>query len=130
MTENEEPSPEGILASARRILETALRTIQNRVELFALELQEEKAWLISTLLWAAAAIFFGGLGILLVVATIVYLSPENARPWVLGGFALLFIYLAVNAILGLRRSIENKKPPMSDTIGELKKDIEWIQSRD
>jgi uncharacterized membrane protein YqjE len=125
-----EPTTEGILASVRRMIETALRSVQNRVELFALELQEEKAWLISTLLWAAAAVFFGGLAIIFVVGTIVYLSPENARPWVLGGFALLFVYLAVNAIIGLRRSMENKKPPLSDTIGELKKDIEWIQSRD
>lgn len=125
-----EPTTEGILASVRRMIETALRSVQNRAELFALELQEEKAWLISTLLWAAAAVFFGGLAIILVVGTIVYLSPENARPWVLGGFALLFVYLAVNAILGLRRSMENKKPPLADTIGELKKDIEWIQSRD
>ena len=125
-----EPTTEGILASVRRMIETALRSVQNRVELFALELQEEKAWLISTLLWAAAAVFFGGLAIIFVVGTIVYLSPENARPWVLGGFALLFVYLAVNSILGLRRSMENKKPPLSDTIGELKKDIEWIQSRD
>ena len=125
-----EPTTEGIVASVRRMIETALRSVQNRVELFALELQEEKAWLISTLLWAAAAVFFGGLAIIFVVGTIVYLSPENARPWVLGGFALLFVYLAVNSILGLRRSMENKKPPLSDTIGELKKDIEWIQSRD
>lgn len=129
MSENS-PSPEGILASVRRMAETALRTVQNRVELFALELQEEKCWLISTLLWAAAAVFFCGLAIIFVVGTVVYLSPENARPWVFGGFALLFVYLAINAVVGLRRSMQNKKPPLSDTVGELKKDIEWIQSRD
>ena len=129
MPENSQ-TPEGILASVRRMAETALRTVQNRVELFALELQEEKCWLISTLLWAAATVFFGGLAIILVVGTVVYLSPENARPWVVGGFALLFVYLAINAGVGLRRSLENKKPPLADTVGELKKDIEWIQSRD
>lgn len=129
MSENS-PSPEGILASVRRMAETALRTVQNRVELFAVELQEEKCWLISTLLWAAAAVFFCGLAIIFVVGTVVYLSPENARPWVIGGFALLFVYLAINAVVGLRRSMQNKKPPLSDTVGELKKDIEWIQSRD
>ncbi len=129
MSENS-PSPEGILASVRRMAETALRTVQNRIELFALELQEEKCWLISTLMWAAAAVFFCGLAIIFVVGTVVYLSPENARPWVIGGFALLFVYLAINAVVGLRRSMQNKKPPLSDTVGELKKDIEWIQSRD
>jgi len=129
MSENSQ-TPEGILASVRRMAETALRTVQNRVELFALELQEEKCWLISTLLWAAATVFFGGLAIIFVVGAIIYLSPESARPWVVGGFALLFVYLAINAIVGLRRSVQNKKPPLADTVGELKKDIAWIQSRD
>lgn len=129
MPDDERPS-DGMIASLRRMVESSLRTVQNRVELFALELQEEKCWLISTLLWGAAAIFFTGVAILFVVGTVVYLSPEAARPWVLGGFAALFVYLSVNAIVGLRRSLEHKKPPLSDTIGELKKDIQWIQSRD
>lgn len=127
---DDEQSSDGVFSSLRRMVESALRTVQNRVELFAVELQEEKCWLISTLLWAAAAIFFTGLAIIFVVGAVVYLSPEPARPWVIGGFAVLFVYLSVNAIVGLRRSLQHKKPPLSDTIGELKKDIQWIQSRD
>ena len=129
MSENTQ-TPEGIFASVRRMVETTLSTVQNRVELFALELQEEKCWLISALLWTAAAVFFGGLAIVFVVGAMIYFSPDIARPWVVGGFALLFVYLAINAVVGLRRSMQSKKPPLSDTIGELKKDIEWIQSRD
>jgi uncharacterized membrane protein YqjE len=124
-----EQSP-GLLASLRRMAETALRTVQNRVELFAAELQEEKSWLIATLLWAAAAVFFCGLAIIFVVGTVVYFAPEGARPWILVGFSVLFVYLAVNAVVGLRRSVSGKAPPMNDTIGELKKDIDWIRSRD
>lgn len=120
----------GVVASLRRMAETALRTIQNRIELFAAELQEEKSWLIATLLWAAAAVFFCGLAIIFVVGTVVYLAPESTRPWVLGGFSALFVYFAVNAVVGLRRSVRGKAPPMNDTIGELKKDIDWIRPRD
>ena len=120
----------GLLASLRRMAETALGTVQNRVELFALEIQEEKCWLVSTLLWTAAAIFFSGIAILLVVGTVVYFTPEVARPWVLSGFTVIFIYLAINAIVGMRRALHHKRPPLSDTIGELKKDIDWIRSQD
>jgi uncharacterized membrane protein YqjE len=127
MAENEHA---GLLASIRRMAETLLSAVQNRIELFATELQEEKCWLISTLLWAAAAVFFCGVAILFVVGTVVYLSPEGARPWVLGGFSVLFVYLAINAVVGLRRSLRDKPPPLADTIGELKKDLEWIRSRD
>jgi uncharacterized membrane protein YqjE len=124
-----EHSP-GVLAALRRMAETMLRTVQNRVELFAADLQEEKSWLIATLLWAAAAVFFCGLAIIFVVGTVVYLAPETARPWILGGFSVLFVYLAFNAVAGLRRSMRDKPPPMGDTIGELKKDLDWIRSRD
>ena len=129
MPETEHPSP-GILASIRRLADTFLSTVQNRVELFALELQEEKNWLISTLLWAAAMIFFGGLAIIFTVGTIVLFAPENVRPWVLGIFSAVFLYLGINAFVGLRRSLRDKPPPLSDTVGELKKDIEWIRSQD
>ena len=114
----------------RRILDTGLSTVQNRIELFALELQEEKSWLLSTLLWAAAMIFFCGLAIIFVVVAIVYLAPATWRPWVLVGVATAFVWLAINSVAGFRRSLREKRPPLSDTIGELKKDIEWIRSRD
>ncbi len=129
MAEGDSP-PSGVFASLRRIADTALSTIQNRVDLFALELQEEKSWLISTLLWAAAMIFFCGLAIILVIATLVYLAPESWRPWILVGVAVVFVWLAINSIAGFRRSLRDKRPPLSDTMGELKKDIEWIRSRD
>ena len=123
-------SPSGIFASLRRMLDTALSTVQNRIELFALELQEEKGWLVSTLLWAAAMIFFGGLAIIFVVATFIFLAPVTWRPWILLGVTVAFVWLAINSIAGFRRSLRGKRPPLSDTIGELKKDIEWIRSRD
>ena len=119
-----------MLGSLRRMAGTILSTLQNRVELFALELQEEKCWLISTLLWAAAAIFFCGLSILFVVAMVFYLAPAAFRPWVLGLATAFFLCLAVNAVIGLRRCLRDKPPPLSDTMGELKKDLEWIRSRD
>ncbi|SRR6266498_2335822 len=128
---DETPPPSvGLLGSLRRMIETALSTIQNRVELFAVEMQEEKCWLISTLIWAAAAIFFCGLAILFVVAMVLYVSPEGARPWVLGAVTALFLYLAAHAVLVFRRSLRGRPPPLSDTVGELKKDIEWIRSQD
>jgi len=129
MSEGESP-PSGIFASLRRTLDTALSTVQNRIELFALELQEEKSWLLSALLWAAAVVFFCGLAIIFVVAAIVYLAPAVWRPWILVGVAAVFVWLAINSIAGLRRSLRDKRPPLSDTMSELKKDIEWIRSRD
>src|SRR5262249_46400716 len=104
----------------RQVSETALRTVHNRIELFAVELQEEIGWLLACLLWVAVVVFFGGLAIIFMVGTIVFLAPDGARGWVLGGFAAAFVFIAVNAIVGLKRSMRDKPPPLADTLSELK----------
>ena len=114
----------------RRLGETLLTTLRNRLELFGVELQEEQAWLLSTLIWAAAAIFLGVITVVLAIISIVWLTPEPARPWVLIGLTVLFGFLSANAIASLRRQISAKPPAFEATTTELKKDIQWIQSQD
>jgi uncharacterized membrane protein YqjE len=127
---SDQDQPSGILASLRRVADTFLSTVHNRVELFAVELQEEKSWLIATLVWAAASVFFCGLAILFVVGTAVYLATDALRPWLLGGFSAIFLVLAGKSVAGFRRSLREKAPPLADTVRELKKDIQWIRSQD
>ena len=129
MEESEPPSP-NLLASFRRIADTVLSTLQNRVELFAVELQEQKFWLISTLIWTAAAIFFGVLAVTMVTVTVVHLCPAKARPFVLVGLCLVYIVLAWRAVTGLKRQLNAHSPPMAETLNELKKDVAWLKSRE
>jgi uncharacterized membrane protein YqjE len=125
-----EQSSSSVLASMRRTFETLLSTIQNRIELFAVDLQEEKCWLIATLIWTAASVFFGILAVVAVSITIVWVCPENARPYVLSGLSVVFLVLACVAIFCLRKLLKDKPPPLSNTLSELKKDIHWTQSPD
>ena len=53
MGDTDQSSP-GLFGSLRRLLDTSLSAVQNRVELFALELREEKCRLIEILIWASA----------------------------------------------------------------------------
>ena len=114
----------------RRLGETILTTLRNRLELFGVELQEEKAWLLSALIWAGAAMFLGGLTVVLAVISIVWLTPEPARPWVLIGLTVLFAFLSAITIASLRRQISAKPASFEATTNELKKDIQWIRSQD
>ncbi|HYV29365.1 MAG TPA: phage holin family protein [Candidatus Eisenbacteria bacterium] len=127
MEEEEKPAP-GLFSSLGRIGENILDAIRNRIEIFALELEEEKHWFISALLWTAATILFGTLAVIFVTFSIVLLFPEEARRWVLIFFCLLYVALAISAYCGLRKLLRDKPPPLSGTVGELKKDIEWIRS--
>ncbi len=125
-----EPSDEGRDGPVRRIAGALLGTLRNRLELFAVELQEEKHWLVSTLLWVGAAICFGALAFAMITVTIIMLCPAAARPWVLGGFCVLYVWLTINAVVMLRRNFKERPAPLAETVAELKKDIAWIRSRE
>lgn len=120
----------GLFASIRRLGDTALATVQNRVELLAVELAEEKRWLVETLIWTGAALFFCGLALLTITATIVFLVPANARPVVLIGLCVLYSAVAVFAVTKVRARTKDKEIPLSSTVGELKKDLAWLRSRE
>ena len=128
--EEGEPASSGFLAGFRRMAETVLRTLQNRVELFALELQEEKVWVFNALLWAAATVLFGAFALLLFTFTCIVLSSDALRPYVMVGFCLLYSALAAGFGLGLRKRIHDRPPPLHDTVSELKKDIACLKSRE
>lgn len=119
--------PEGLKSTLRRTAGLFIRTLQNRAELFGLELEEEGRWVVAALVWTAAAIFFAVLSIGIVTVTVLLIVPDAARPWVAIGFSVVYLSLAAGAISGLKRHFTNRRPPMADTINELKKDLEWIQ---
>jgi len=128
MDEKGAPSS-GILASLRRMADTLLSTLHNRIELFALELEEEKHWLVKTLLWTAGTIFFGFLAVIFVTLTIIVLLPDEGKQWALVIFCLIYIGLFMAAGVGLRKLLKSKSPPMAETVSELKKDIAWLRSK-
>jgi uncharacterized membrane protein YqjE len=128
--EDGEPSAPTLIESLRRLAAGAASTVQNRIELFAVELQEEKSWLVWTFLWAAACVAFGILAVISVSVTIVWLSPPEWRSYELVALSLLLAVAFVSAVLALRKLVRERPPPLADTVSELKKDIEWIRSRD
>jgi uncharacterized membrane protein YqjE len=128
--EPDEPSGGGVTGSLRRSVDLVVRTLQNRAELLGIELEEEGRWVVSALVWTAAAIFFAVLSISIVTVTLILIIPETLRVWALLGFSALYLFGAVYAVTGLKRQFKNKRPALSDTVNELKKDLDWIQSRD
>jgi uncharacterized membrane protein YqjE len=120
--------PHGILASVRRLCDTGLGLLQNRVELFALEVEEQKARLVRVLLLAALTVFLGNTAVLVITATIVVVVGPKARVPVLIGLSLFYVLAALLALLALRKEMAAAPPPFDDTVSELKKDREWLSS--
>lgn len=111
----------GIWASARKILDTVLATAQNRVELLAIELQEEKCRWIEALLCATAVAAFGMMALSLVTFTVVILFWDNGRLPALIGLSLLYIVGTALAWRALQSRLRARSA-FTATLDELKQD--------
>ena len=118
----------GLLGSLRTLGDGLLATVQDRLELFSVELQEEKFRLIQTFVWISAAVFSGLLAITFASLALVYLFWESARLAVLGGLAVFYAAALVAIIIALRRFIARQPSPFSATRQEMGEDRACIRN--
>ncbi len=126
-TEVENINGTGILGSLRRFGETVVAIVHNRLELAALELQEEKSRAISMLIWAAVLIFFGFMMMVALTLTVIFVFWEH-RTLVAGVFAGFYLLAALVAFLAMRKNLKNPPIPFAETISQFKKDREWFET--
>jgi uncharacterized membrane protein YqjE len=117
----------GPIESLRRIGDTGLALLQNRLALFAVELQEEKERLIRVVALVAVLVFLVNMGIVMLTVTIVILAGEDYRNKVLIGLCALYLLSAVAVFLVLRKHLRTAPAPFSETVSELKKDRDWLK---
>jgi uncharacterized membrane protein YqjE len=120
MSEVTETKP-GLWASLKRILDTLLATVENRAELFAVELQEEKCRVVEAMLCAAAVAAFGMMTLSLVTFTVVILFWENGRLIALGGLSVLYLVGTTLAWRALQSRLKAGSA-FAGTVEELRKD--------
>jgi uncharacterized membrane protein YqjE len=118
--------PPGLLALVRRLVRTGVGAAQNRVELFSVEWQQERARLADVMLIGVAVLFLAILAVLLFTITIILLFPPESRIYVMAGFTVLYFAGAIIGFLSLRTQL--KRQPFADTIDQAKKDCVWLQS--
>lgn len=97
---------------------------RSRLELFAMELQEEKHRLIQILAWTVAALFSGMMAFILINITLVYLFWESARLAVLLSLTLFYTLMLCGIAIGLVQYFKRQSLPFAETIREFKKDKE------
>jgi uncharacterized membrane protein YqjE len=127
MPQDDLPS-EGLFESLRKLGCTGLSVLQNRIELFGVEVDQEKARLLRMLFLGAFTVLLLNTALLVVTATIVLLAGEGARIAVLIGLSLIYISAAGGIFLFLRKELRSSPSPFNGTISELKKDREWLDS--
>jgi uncharacterized membrane protein YqjE len=118
----------GFLSSFRALGDGLLATVQDRLELFSVELQEEKFRLIQTFIWICAAVFTAMMALMFASLTLVYLFWESARLAVLGGLTVFYAGAFVAIILAFRRFIARQPRPFTATRQEIGEDRACIRN--
>jgi uncharacterized membrane protein YqjE len=119
----------GLLDSVKVLAGTLLAMAHTRLELLSTEIEEERAWLCSMLVWTLVALFCAGVGVVLATLFVVMALWDTHRLLALGIPAILFLLggaLAWLAVLGKARA----KPRLfAASLGELSKDRKELTSR-
>jgi len=112
----------GIVGDVRGLASTGLRAVRTRLELLAIELKEEKAWAVRSLIVAVAALYLLTFGILLAIFALALWASEENRPLILAGFAAAFLVVGGGGVGYLVASSKKRHPIFKETIAVLKGD--------
>jgi uncharacterized membrane protein YqjE len=119
----EEPGrAESLLESLRNLARTFLAVMQTRLEIFASEVDEQRALLARIAVLAAIAAFCLGLAVILIVLFIAVLFWDTHRLLAIGALAGVFAAGGIAACLMLWAAIVRRPKLLSATLAELRKD--------
>jgi uncharacterized membrane protein YqjE len=116
-----------IVGDIKGIASTGVRAVRTRLELIAIELKEEKAWLVRFVVIAIAALYLVTFGLLLaILALALYASDEN-RPLIVAICAAIFITCGVGGGAYIVLQSKKRNPIFDETIKVLKGDEKGLQ---
>jgi len=119
--------PSSYLQSLRALGDTLLANVQGRVDLFAVELEEQKLRMIQTFIWICVSVFTGMLAVTFASLTLVYLLWETARLAALGGLTALYTVAWVVIWIAFRNYVSRQPRAFTATSQELQEDRACIQ---
>lgn len=113
-------------SSLRRLGATLLGMAHTRLELLAIELEDEKRRLLGVLGWGALAILMGGFGLVFLAVWLTVLLWDTHRLWALSLFSLLFLGLAAWAVWRAQALLKDSQGWLSATLDELEADRQTL----
>ena len=127
MDTSTEPSS-GVFSAVRRLLNTALAGVENRIELFLVELREERFRVFDVLLLGCAGAMLGFMALLTVTVTLVVIFWDSARVQVLVALSTGYSLATIGVFWRLKVVLRNWSS-FSATLDELKKDRACLEEK-
>src|ERR1041384_103926 len=123
MAESESTS-EGPFSSFRKMGGIIAAILQNRADLLAVELQEEKYRLVEVLILVGIALALGMMALFVFTGVIIFAVPDAYRIWVACGLGVLYLLGIVVLWSRIQKLLRNQ--PFPETITQIKKDWECL----
>lgn len=117
-----EPRASGLMASMRRLLATLTGIVEARIELLAVEIEEQALLFWQLLLLAAVILVFSGLALLSFSAWLLLLFWDSHPATAMAGLALAYLAAALAALLSFRRRHRTRPRLFETSLGELARD--------
>lgn len=117
----------GLLGSLRAAGDRLLGTVQTRLSLLSLELQEEKLRLMQMLIWLSAAMLAGGLALVFLSMALAFWLWERSPVLALSALGVFYALIFVGLAWSFRRYLARQTRPFAATLQELSTDRACIQ---
>jgi len=116
-----------IVGDIRGIASTGVRAVRTRLELIAIELKEEKAWLVRFVIVAIAALYLVTFGLLLAIFALALYASEENRPAIVAVCAGIFLLAGIAGGAYIFTQSKKRHPIFDETIKVLKGDEKGLQ---
>jgi uncharacterized membrane protein YqjE len=113
-------------AAVSRIGATLVAMVHTRLELAAVEAQEEARRLLGYLAWTMMAVFLAAGAFMLAALFVILLFWDSYRLLAVGGMAALFALAGIVIFARVRSSFDARPAMFEATLGELRNDVEFI----
>lgn len=117
-----------IVESVGRIGATLIAMVQTRLELAAVEVQEELQRFLGYVVLALASLILFGIALLLVVLLVVVIFWDSYRLEAIGALAALFGLAGAMVALQVKRSLAARPRLLEATVAELNKDVNFVRN--
>lgn len=113
-------------ATSRRLGAAVLGLLHSHIELFGIELQEQKSRTVSLLLFAGLALVFALLALVALSGLILILLWDNYRIPGMIGLCVFYLLAGLFCAIRLKAAVFDESSPFSGTLEELANDRERL----
>ncbi|MCS0589005.1 phage holin family protein [Massilia norwichensis] len=116
-----------LFSALGRVASTLVAMVGTRLELAAVEFQEDARRLLGYLAWALLAVFLAAGSIMLVALFVILLFWDSYRLQAVAGMAVLLAAGAGFIAMSVRARLNAQSPLFADTLAELRKDVDYVR---